>query len=134
MHDTRCRDECAWFSFADGHSGLGSGGHYASGVYVNAARKIEIHYRYSLGLVTYHFGQAFTDPESYMRVLLGDKTANRYPSFSDDPLAAFRDLADNVQNLASAFLEGDFERFASYAAAAEQWKKIAGIAGIARLP
>jgi hypothetical protein len=119
------------FSFTGGLSGRGSGGHFASGAYVNADRKLEIHYRYSLGLVTFHFGQVSVDHESYMRVLLGDRRGSRYPGFSDDPLAAFRDLAYDLENFATAFLEGDFKLFASYAAAAEQWKKIPGIA---RLP
>ncbi|HKN77334.1 MAG TPA: hypothetical protein VJW94_19310 [Candidatus Acidoferrum sp.] len=119
------------FCFTDDHSGRGSGGDYASAAYVNADRKLEIHYRYSLGLVTYHFGQTCIDHESYMHALLGDKRDNRYPGFSDDPLAAFRDLAYDLQNLAAAFLEGDFKQFSRCAAAAEQWKKIPGIA---RLP
>jgi hypothetical protein len=119
------------FSFADGRSGRGSGGHYATGTYVNADRKLEFHYRYSLGLVTYHFRHAHMDHESYMHILLGDKRGNRYPGFSDNPLAAFRDLAYDVQNFATAFLQGNFELFASYTAALEQWKKIPGIA---RLP
>jgi hypothetical protein len=119
------------FCFIDGGSGRGSGGPFASGSYVNADRKLEIHFRYSLGLVTYHFKHASIDHESYMCSLLGEKRGNKYPGFSDDPLAAFHDLAYDMQNFAVAFLEGDFERFANYASAAEQWKKIPGIA---RLP
>jgi hypothetical protein len=119
------------FSFTGGRPGRGSGGDFASGAYVNGDRKLEIHYRYSQGFVTYHFGQVSVDRESYMHVLLGDKRGNRYPGFSDDPMAAFRDLAYDVQNFAAAFLEADFERFSSCAVAAEQWKKIPGIA---RLP
>jgi hypothetical protein len=119
------------FSFIDGGSGRGSGGPYASGIYTNADRKLEIHFRYSLGLVTYHFKHASIDHESYMRALLGEKSGNKYPGFSDDPLAAFHDLAYDMQSFAGAFLKGDFEQFADYATAAEQWKKIPGIA---RLP
>jgi hypothetical protein len=119
------------FSFTNGSSGRSSGGHYASGAYVNADRNLEIHYRYALGLVTYHFGQTSIDHESYMRAILMDKGGSRYPGFSDDPLAAFRDLAYDLQNFATAFLEGNFEQFAICAAEAEQWKKIPGIA---RLP
>jgi hypothetical protein len=119
------------FSYTEGSSGRGSGGHYASGAYVYADRKLEIHYRYSLGLVTYHFGQTCIDHKSYMRAALGDKGGNKYPGFSDDPVAAFRDLAYDLQNFATAFLEGNFEQFATCAAEAEQWKKIPGIA---RLP
>ncbi len=116
------------FSFTDCHSGRGSGGPFANGSYVNAERKLELHFRYSLGLVTYHFGQTCMDHESYMRALLGEKGGNRYPGFSDDPLAAFRDLAYDIETFATAFLEGDSKKFAACAEAAEQWKKIPGFA------
>jgi len=119
------------FSFTDCRSGRGSGGPFAGGSYVNADRKLELHFRFSLGLVTYHFGEVSLDHEAYMRVVLGSEGGNKYPGFSDDPLDAFRDLAHDVQHFGNAFLEGDFKRFASYAAAAEQWKRIPGIA---RLP
>jgi hypothetical protein len=119
------------FSFVDGGSGKGSGGPYAGGTYVNGDRKLEIHFRYSLGLVTYHFGKKSLDHESYMRALLGSAGGNRYPSFSDDPLAGFRDLAYDIQNFATAFLNADFERFAHCAEAGEAWKKTPGFA---RLP
>lgn len=119
------------FHFVETSAGRGSGGPFASGAYVNGDRRLEIHYRYSLGLVTYHFGKISIDHESYMHVLLGDRRGNRYPGFSHDPLAAFRDLSHDLQSFATAFLEGDFKLFASHAAAAEQWKKIPGIA---RLP
>ena len=66
-----------------------------------------------------------------MRAILTDMRGSRYPGFSDDPLAAFRDLAYDLQNFATAFLEGNFGEFATFAAKAEQWKKIPGIA---RLP
>jgi hypothetical protein len=119
------------FSFTDCDSGRGSGGPFASGSYVNADRRLELHFRYSLGLVTYHFGKVSIDHESYMRVVVGREEGNKYPGFSDDPLDAFRDLAHDMQNFATAFLEGDFKKFAGYAAAAEEWKKTPGIA---RLP
>jgi hypothetical protein len=119
------------FSFQDGASGPSSGGEYASGVYVNGNRKLEIHYRFSLGLVTYHLGKISLDHPSYMRVLLGDEGGNKYPGFSDDPLVAFENLAYDLQHFARAFLEGNSEEFARCVTAAEEWKKIPGIA---RLP
>ncbi|MFI5094410.1 MAG: hypothetical protein ACHQIK_13300 [Candidatus Acidiferrales bacterium] len=119
------------FFFVDGPSGRSSGGPYASGRYVNTDRELEIHYRFSLGLVTYHFGEICIDHESYMRVVLGSKGGNKYPGYSDDPLEAFRDLAYDIENFGTAFLEGDLKRFASYATAAGKWRKIPGIA---RLP
>ena len=115
------------FSFVDGPSGKSSGGPYASGAYVNGDRKLEIHYRHSLGLVTYHFGEKSLDHESYMRALLGNAGGNRYPGFSDDPLDAFRGLAYDLQNFATAFLNGEFKAFARCVLAEEEWKKMPGL-------
>jgi hypothetical protein len=119
------------FTFQQGSSGASSGGESANGAYVNGNRKLELHYRFSLGLVTYHFEKASLDHTSYMRVLLGDKGGNKYPGFSDDPLAAFESLAYDLEHFAAAFLEGNFDEFARVVAVAEEWNKIPGFA---RLP
>ncbi len=119
------------FSFEDGGSGAGSGGRYAFGSYVNKDRRLELHFRFSLGLVTYHFGKNSLDHESYMRALLGTAGGNRYPGFSDNPLTAFDDLAYDLQSFARDFLNGDFEKFTRCVAVAEEWKKTPGFA---RLP
>jgi hypothetical protein len=119
------------FSFQEGTSGPSSGGEYASGAYVNGNRKLELHYRSTLGLVTYHFDKASLDHTAYMRVLLGDKGGNKYPGFSDDPVAAFESLAYDLEHFATAFLEGNFEEFARIVKTAEEWNKISGFA---RLP
>jgi hypothetical protein len=119
------------FSFKEGPAGRSSGGPSASGIYVNGTRTLEIHFRFSLGLVTYHFGETSVDHESYMRVLLEKAGGNRYPGFSDDPIAEFKNLAYDLENFATAFLKGDSKEFARCATAAEEWKKIPGFA---RLP
>jgi hypothetical protein len=119
------------FSFKDGPAGPSSGGPYASGSYVNGDRKLEIHFRYSLGLVTYHFGQTSIDHESYMYALVGTNGGNKYPDFSEDPLDAFKGLAYDLENFATAFLNGNFEEFSRCVIAAEERKKIPGFA---RLP
>jgi hypothetical protein len=119
------------FSFKDGPAGPSSGGPYASGAYVSGNRKLEIHFRRSLGLVTYHFGKSSLDHESYMHSLLGTNGGNKYPGFSEDPLDAFKRLADDLENLATAFLNGNFEEFSRCVIAAEERKKIPGFA---RLP
>jgi hypothetical protein len=119
------------FSFKEHPEGQGSGGAYASGIYVNGNRTLEIHFRFSLGLVTYHFGEMSVDHESYMRAVLGSARGNRYPGFSDDPISGFENLAYDLENFASAFLRGNLKEFARYAAAAEEWKKTPGFA---RLP
>jgi hypothetical protein len=119
------------FSFKEGGAGRSSGGPYASGIYVNGNRTLEIHFRFSLGLVTYHFGERSVDHESYMRAALGRAGGNHYPGFSDDPISGFENLAYDLQHFATAFLTGDFNEFARYVTAAEEWKKIPGLA---RLP
>src|ERR1700739_4426502 len=86
------------FSFEDGLAGASSGGAYASGSYVNGDRSLEIHFRFSLGLITYHFGRTSLDHESYMHALLGTNGGNKYPGFSEDPLDAFKGLAYDLEN------------------------------------
>jgi hypothetical protein len=119
------------FSFKEGPAGPSSVGPFASGTYVNGNRSLEIHFRFSLGLVTYHFGRTSMDHESYMRAILGKAGANRYPGFSDDPMSAFTNLAYDLESFAGAFLNGDSNEFARCAAIAEKWRKTPGFA---RLP
>jgi hypothetical protein len=119
------------FSFEYGGEGTSSGGPYAFGSYVNSDRRLEIHFRHSLGLVTYHFGEASLDHEAYMRALLGDAGGNKYPGFSDNPLDAFGDLAVDLQSFAGAFLNNDVGGFIRCVAKAEELKKTSGFA---RLP
>ena len=119
------------FSFIDGPAGPSSGGPYGSGAYVSGNRRLEIHFRYSLGLVTYHCGEISLDHESYMHALLGANGGNKYPGFSEDPVDAFRELAYDLGNFATAFLNGNFEEFERCAFAAEERKKIPGFT---RLP
>jgi hypothetical protein len=119
------------FVFEEEPSGPSSGGPFASRAHVNRERRLEIHFRWSLGLVTYHFGKTSIDHESYMRVQLGPEGGNKDPGFSDDPLNPFRGLAYDLRYFAAAFLNGDFKEFLRCALAAEDWKKIPGFA---RLP
>ena len=119
------------FKFQMGGSGHSSGGPFAFGNYVSGERKLELHYRHSLGLVTYHYGDITMDHESYMRAILGSKGGNRYPGFSDEPLAPFEGLKFDLENFASAFLIGDKKQFAQYASIADKWHRKSGVA---RLP
>ena len=119
------------FSFKEGPAARSCGGPFASGTYVSGNRTLEIHFRFSLGLVTYHFGERSLDHESYMRAVLGNAGGNRYPGFSDDPISGFENLAYDLEKFATTFLRGDSKEFARYADAAEEGKKIPGLA---RLP
>src|SRR5215472_12168733 len=52
------------FRFISGQAGKSSGGHFASGGYVRDERRLELHFRYSLGLVSYHFRELTASHES----------------------------------------------------------------------
>ena len=106
--------------------GKGSGGHYSSAIYKCGPRALEMHFRHSLGLVTYHFGSMSMEHSAYMRALLGKKGGNKYPTFSDDPLEAFHCLAHDLQKYATAFLDGDEGEFARSVAIATQYSAMTG--------
>ena len=120
------------FSFKDGGSGKGSGGYFARGTYVNGERELEIHFRYSLGLVTYHFGQLAIDHESYMRSLLGTSGGNKYPGFSEIPLDGFSDLAFDLQSYCGAFLNANRKEFERCVELANELKKLSGFERLTR--
>jgi hypothetical protein len=90
---------------------VGSGGAFAWGEYVRGERRLELHFQYSLGMVTYHIDELALGHEPYMAAL-GAITQAKYPGFSDDPLAAFRDLLHDVAQLAAGdFLDGSGDVF-----------------------
>src|SRR5262252_3101512 len=95
------------FKLLDITTGKGSGGSYAVATLASGKRKLELHYRHSLGLVTYHFGEMALSHEEYMYALLGPKGGNKYPCFSDEPFEAFRGIAHDLEKFAIAFLTGD---------------------------
>lgn len=98
----------------------------ASGYYMKGDRKIEIHFRFSLGLVTYHMGNLTLRHEEYMRALLGTGGRNRYPGFSDDPIQAFHDLSYDLENFCADFLSGDGSEFVRCHTRVQQLEKLSG--------
>lgn len=66
-------------------AGQSSGGLSDSGRYVKGDRNLELHFRGSLGLVTYHIGTASLSHEQYMRHV-APRDAAQYPGFSEEPL------------------------------------------------
>ena len=91
------------FEFRD--VGKGPGGFFAWGEFIHCDRRLELHYRFSLGLVTYHALGKKVSHEAYMREL-GQWGNNRYPGFSFGYLDAFHDLAHDLLS-ADDFLSGD---------------------------
>lgn len=84
----------------------GSGGEFGETAYTRENRRLELHFRYSLGLVVYHVGTVSLPHEDYMRAVLGRGGANQYPGFSEDPLDGFRHLRHDLARYWSEFLTG----------------------------
>jgi len=91
------------FEFRD--EGKGAGGFFAWAEFVRGDRRLEFHYRFSLGLVTYHALGKKASHEAYMKEL-GRWRNNRYPGFSFGYLDGFHDLAHDL-GYADDFLSGD---------------------------
>jgi hypothetical protein len=95
------------FRFEERAEGVGSGGAFAWGEFVRDDRRLELHFRRSLGLVTYHLGNHALSHEGYLRAMGVPPGANQYPGFSDDPLDGFRHLAHDLRAFVSEFVRGD---------------------------
>jgi hypothetical protein len=118
------------FKFRFRRAGTGSGGNYAWGEFVRADRRLELHFRWSLGLVRYHVGAQNASHESYMREL-GVWDQCRYPGFSNDPMKGFEELLRDV-GFADDFLDGSAEKLRQAAAreeVAERARKMDATAG-----
>lgn len=97
------------FVYCDAGAGQSCGGDFASGNYIRGDRKLELHFRGTLGLITYHIGSYSVTHESYMREILGDRGGNQYPGFSENPLDGFHHLAADLDNYGQDFLSGSGE-------------------------
>jgi hypothetical protein len=82
------------FEFIFRAAGKGSGGPFATGDFIRDDRRLELQFRESLGLN--HIGTSSAAHPAYMRER-GVRDEWRYPGFSDDPLVAFHDLADDLK-------------------------------------
>lgn len=99
------------FQFTVVSSGEGSGGAFACGEFAHADRRLELHFRGSLGLVTYHIGSLSLAHDDYLRALLGRSRAGHYPGFSNDPFAGFEALRQDLVEHCSDFVRGTGEPF-----------------------
>src|SRR5579871_1399125 len=102
--------------------GLGSGGEFSSAVYARVNRRLELHLRFSLGLVAYHLDKISLSHEDYMWSVIGKRHSSNYPGFSDDPLDGFRHLLRDLVEYGSAFLTGTDEEFLRHVEKARQLK------------
>lgn len=93
--------------------GKSSGGQFASAEFRRGDRSLEVHFRFSLGMVTYRLGSESMSHEEYMCSVLGKPHQSHYPGFSKDLLDAFRDLHYDVRNWGQEFLKGTDDRLLS---------------------
>jgi hypothetical protein len=120
------------FRWEAGATGKSSGGHFASGQYVKGNRKLELHFRHSLGLVTYHIVDVSLFHEDY-RLHVAGKGKAQYPGFSNDPLDGFKHLATDLSNFASDFLSGPGEEFKKAKERAEGGNKLSSFKKISTI-
>ena len=112
-----------------GHGG--SGGTAAWGYYTKGNRKLDMHFRRTLGLVFYHIGRVSLSHEDYMRHVAEERGA-KYPGFSTDPLGAFQHLAHDLKNFAADFLSGDGGDLLAAKAKSEERSKLSGFSKLTR--
>ena len=112
------------FSASTNTTGLGSGGTFAATEFFRDDHKLEIHFRYSLGLVTYHVGNVSLSHEDYMWSVIGKRWASHYPGFSRDPLDSFRDLRQDLEQYGVVFLSGTDAEFLKCADDAASLKNV----------
>ena len=112
------------FHWEDGLAGKSSGGYSACGQYIKGGRRLELHFRYSLGLVTYHLADASLSHEDYMRYIATGKA--EYPGFSENPMDGFKHLAHDLKSFASDFLSGSGQEFIGAKKTAEERNTLSG--------
>jgi len=111
------------FVYTSTSAGVGSGGSFASGEFHRGDRTLELHFRYSLGLVTYHVGHLALSHEDYMWSIMGRRWGTQYPGFSTDPLDGFRQLLMDLKEHCTDFLVGSDADFAANVERAEALKR-----------
>ena len=118
------------FAFVLLQEGKSSGGSFANGEYWRGNRRLELHFRWSLGLVTYHVGNVSLGHEDYIRALLGTSKVrgqSSYPGFSTDPMDGFRHLREDLERFGDIFLTGSDEEFQSLKSWVDIHPKLTGI-------
>jgi hypothetical protein len=96
----------AGFHFEPRRGGIGSGGAFAHGQFVRGDRRLEIHFRDTLGLISYHLGKQQVSHQDYLKCL-GVYGRHHYPDFPNDPLESFHALAKDLSLFFEDFLTGD---------------------------
>jgi hypothetical protein len=97
------------FTYRALDAGVSSGGQFASAEFKRETRRLEYHYRYSLGMVSYDLDSCSMSHQEYMHSVIGKLNASHYPGFSSDSMEAFRHLLLDLEEHCVDFLEGSDE-------------------------
>jgi hypothetical protein len=121
------------FRFTQLDSGSSSGGAFARGEYRRGDRFVELHFRQSLGLISYHVGSASLGHEEYVRAVRAIDhiaEASAYPGFFKDSISEFRALADDLRRFGPRFLAGTDDDFQELQEWVDQHPKSTGLAAL----
>lgn len=99
------------FRFALDRVGNASGGRVAVGAYARKERRLELHYRYGLGIVRYRIGTHALGHAVYIR-LLGVSAESQWVRVAmDQTLEGFHRLLHDLRHFCDDFLAGSGEQF-----------------------
>lgn len=121
------------FIFTMLNAGPSSGGDFAGGEFRRHDRHLDLHFRYSLGLVAYHVEKVGLFHEEYVRAVraVDHITApNSYPGFSDDWSSQFQALSDDLRCFGERFLRGPVDGFGELQAWLAEHPKPRGFAAL----
>ena len=94
------------FSFSIDGAGSSSGGNSAFGSWKKKDRKLEYHFRSSLGLVKYSLSTKTIEHEFFLWAISGEQHKAKYPGSSKDPIDGFHRLRDDLNQFCAVFLTG----------------------------
>jgi len=94
------------FQFTLDGEGQSSGGQFAFGPWTKNDRKLEYHFRFSLGLVEYSLENKTIEHGFFLWALTGEKRKAKFPGSSEDPTNGFSRLLDDLSNFCGIFLNG----------------------------
>lgn len=76
----------------------------------SSEERTEFHFRYSLGMVSYHLGSESISHQEYMCSVLGKPGLSHYPGFSSEPLDVSSEsivARNNAHNSCGSFAQDD---------------------------
>ncbi|MBX3421877.1 MAG: hypothetical protein KF752_10025 [Pirellulaceae bacterium] len=103
--------EPAGFRFVMLTVGNSSGGQYSIGEFVRGNHRLELHYRFGLGIVIYHIGDRSLSHTELMRSQGFSKQA-AFPTILDKSLLGFHAVLSDLRNCGGPFLDAESLQFA----------------------